>query len=249
MSRYQYSPLRDEATDIRLLTILPNSATSSDEIHILINIIPLEQGSNIEYEALSYTWGSAENLVDIFVGVQEDHVLPVTQNLAEALQHLRDETKEGAFWIDAICIDQQNLQERGRQVCRMAYIYQMATRAIFWLGPGNEQTKIALEIMKHMSSRFEIDWDLAGAITPSREAAESGEEEWADTSISLPWSKEQFDGIFSILNHSWFERVWIRQEVWLTRENATLICGNSGMSWRDFCDVVFFLRQKTVQSR
>lgn len=111
MSRYQYTPLRDEATDIRLLTILP-SANLSDNIHILIDTIPLAPGSDVDYEALSYTWGSTENPVRIFVGLEESHILPVTTNLAEALQHLRDQSNKRVMSIDAICIDQQNLQER-----------------------------------------------------------------------------------------------------------------------------------------
>lgn len=78
-------------------------------------------GSQIPtYEALPYTWGSTENPVDIRIdGVDGGSRLAVTQNLAEALQYLRyDGGRSRVLWIDAICVDRQNISERGHQVAR-----------------------------------------------------------------------------------------------------------------------------------
>jgi len=62
------------------------------------------------YQALSYTWGGLEKPRPISIGAQ---ILVVTENLYAALLHLRDCSLERIIWIDAICIDQEDLEEQG----------------------------------------------------------------------------------------------------------------------------------------
>ena len=49
--------------------------------------------------------------------------LLATQNLYQALKHLRSEFRSRIFWIDAICVNQEDLVERSKQVQRMSDIY------------------------------------------------------------------------------------------------------------------------------
>ena len=77
------------------------------------------------FEALSYTWGSIECKINLEVVTQtqgscsipmEEKVrLPVSQNLYDALKHLRNATTSRTLWIDAICIDQNNITERNHK--------------------------------------------------------------------------------------------------------------------------------------
>ena len=85
-----------------------------------------------DFEALSYTWG--ESLHDEYVEVQDSIRIPITDNLARALRRLRHRTQPRDLWIDAICIDQKNLEERSLQVAYMGEIYKCASRVIIWLG-------------------------------------------------------------------------------------------------------------------
>jgi len=66
--------------------------------------------------------------------------VPVTANLHEALVHLRDVYPGITIWIDALCIDQDSLRERGHQVAQMKEIYSKAEKVISWLGPSSEDT-------------------------------------------------------------------------------------------------------------
>lgn len=75
-------------------------------------------------------------------------------------------------------------------------------------------------------------------------ATESQDDHWADCSIPLPWSREQLIAVENILNRSWFERVWIIQEVMLAREKAILLCGTDSIPWKDLCTAVWCLYQK-----
>jgi hypothetical protein len=62
----------------------------------------------------------------------------VTSNLDVALRYLRLKDQPRVLWIDAICINQHNIQERNKQVAQMRSIYQSARRVCIW--PGEDDT-------------------------------------------------------------------------------------------------------------
>ncbi|KAH9207025.1 heterokaryon incompatibility protein-domain-containing protein, partial [Leptodontidium sp. 2 PMI_412] len=106
---------------IRVLKLHPG--TFSSEIRLSLEVTTFTEDHTPDFEAVSYTWGSDDN-----------PTLPVTQNLAEALPHFRYEDRPRVLWIDAICVDQENLMERGHQVKRMSDIYSNAAKVFVWLG-------------------------------------------------------------------------------------------------------------------
>jgi hypothetical protein len=134
---YSYIPLDKSARKIRLLTLLPGNF--GEDIHVRLSIWTLTQKSTRSYQALSYAWGTAEDPTNIYVGKSKDYVLSVPKNLACALDHLCLKERSRTLWIDAICVDQQNLAERSQQVGRMADIYTWAERVIVWIGPERWQ--------------------------------------------------------------------------------------------------------------
>ena len=97
---------------------------------------------NPSFEALSYVWGNAQDTLPIFL---DGHVFNVTTNLESALRHLRWEDTIRTFWIDAICINQLDVQERGHQVKFMGEFYRAAERTTVWLGPEGKYTALAFE--------------------------------------------------------------------------------------------------------
>jgi hypothetical protein len=76
--------------------------------------------SQPEYRALSYEWGSSTPTVTIQCN---DSNFEVTTNLAAALHRLRKLDGPKIFWIDALCINQKDLEERNQQVAQMGRIY------------------------------------------------------------------------------------------------------------------------------
>ena len=206
MARYQYSALNEEEKEVRLLTLLPGA--TSAEICILIGIVALTEEDPPQYEALSYAWGSSEDPLHINVGTGRSSTLAVTQNLASALTHLRYEHKPRVLWIDAICVDQQNLQERSKQVERMKDVYSMAGRVVVWLGPEMDNSKHAMVTLHDLSLEIEVDWRIL-AMKP----AANREPSWADGFCPLPYDVETLQAISDLLHRSWFERLWIWQEI------------------------------------
>lgn len=111
-----------------------------------------KKSTRVAYEALSYVWGSAELNHEVFVVGRR---LRITTNLHVALVQLRSQVSDRIIWIDAVCIDQNNLKERGHQVQQMSKIYREAERVLFWLGPGTEDTKNTLLYLQWL--RLKVD--------------------------------------------------------------------------------------------
>ena len=89
-----YSKIEDR--QIRLCDIAPR--ISDEPISCELRTVSLDE--NIEYDALSYVWGDANDQQVIWVNGLELHV---TRNLATALTFMRAD-KVRTMWIDAICI-------------------------------------------------------------------------------------------------------------------------------------------------
>lgn len=236
MTPYIYTPLDEEAKEVRLMTLLPGTRPS--EIRIVLENIALAEYETPQYEALSYVWGSAEALINIHIG-HSDETLGVTQNLATALPYLRYKDKPRRLWIDAICVDQQNLAERSQQVLRMCDMYWMAERVVIWLGPEYKSSKFAIEMLKNLSCKIQVDWK-----TTEMKPACQEDPDWADSNVRLPYDKEALDAIHDLLNHSWFERLWIQQEIRLANQSAVVMCGFDTILWQKFCDATLCIRLK-----
>lgn len=130
---YRHKALQGRSS-FRLLTLLPGDYNSP----LRCQIDEFTDSSNTSYEALSYARGDPEPSESIEVCESADveptkRFLTITPNLHQGLQRLR--TRESRrLWVDAICINQDDLQEKGYQVARMGQTYQDADQVIVWLG-------------------------------------------------------------------------------------------------------------------
>lgn len=153
MSRYCYSPLSASADNIRLLRLMPYANENREKTKLQCELFEyslqdLGQRTHL-FEALSYTWGGEQRPCSITI---KDQSLDVTANLYTALLHLRDRSLERILWIDAICIDQNNLEERSQQVQLMAMIYSKAYCVLVWLGEATDNIDGALEDIQHAAN-------------------------------------------------------------------------------------------------
>jgi hypothetical protein len=78
--------------------------------------------------------------------------LDVTVNCALALQHLRHEKQPRTLWVDAICIDQTDTEERSQQVSIMGDVYKMAHRVLVWLGPRGAVSDMTIALLKNFEN-------------------------------------------------------------------------------------------------
>ena len=226
MTPYQYQPLDDEAEYVRLLYLLP--AETSTDIRVDIVHTRLTKEDVPKYEALSYAWGESDTPEVIYVGQEGDVTMAVTRSLYQALPYLRYRDQRRVLWVDAICVDQQNLKERGLQVERMGDIYSLAQRVIVWLGLGDSTSGHAIQFLRAIASKIEVDW-----ITLKPKPLSQDDADWADINKALGHGEREVCAIHSLVMRPWFERLWVQQEIHANR-NVALICGSDTVSWQDF---------------
>lgn len=190
------------------------------------------------FEALSYTWGSEQDPETASVDYQyPSHIpqpnknrqftKPITQNLAAALRALRDPNNSRTLWVDAVCIDQANHLERGSQVKHMSQVYKLAQRVIVWLGPSTPSTSTAMSTLAYLGSQLEVSQSRERFRSP-----EATEPEWFRASTSLPYDNTTWQAIDELMRCSWFQRLWIWQEIQLANSRAAVVCGIYQIEWQ-----------------
>jgi hypothetical protein len=180
MSPYCYHPLLPDPDKIRLLRLKPDK----DETALIqcelfdYSLQKSTKGTHL-YEALSYVWGNPKKTSPI--RVDRDEFL-VTVKLHEALLHLRDRSIERIIWIDAVCINQNDGQEKTHQIRLMPKIYGQANRVIIWLGEAANDSDLAVEEIR-----------IAGSKKSTNSSNETIQQ-----------------AIVALLERAWFQRIWVR---------------------------------------
>jgi len=195
---YKYSALDEDQQQIRLLTLMRGSKLS--KLRVELKTVRLSKDEIPKYEALSYAWGSSDRPFDLSVG---EGIVSITRNLARALPYLRYKEKDRILWIDAICVNQNDLVERSKQVDRMADIFSLATRVVVWLGEEEADSTLALSTLEMLDSRIEPDWSK---YTMKPKLEKESERHWADPFAQLPLIDKEWISIDNLLGRSWFHR-------------------------------------------
>ncbi|KAF1982799.1 HET-domain-containing protein, partial [Aulographum hederae CBS 113979] len=97
-----------------------------------------------DFEAVSYAWGdlTKTNVLQL----KDGRVIPITKSLFEALPYLADRSATGRLWIDQLCINQDDLDERGSQVPTMGEIYSQAVQTFAWTGLADGSSDLVARI-------------------------------------------------------------------------------------------------------
>ena len=219
-----YSPLNSSSRHIRLLSLAP-SADRCSPIHCSLIPLELREPVDIEYEALSYVWGNSTEKRNIYV---DDSPFAVTHNLYEALLQLRQRSAVRVLWIDAICINQADIEERNGQVRQMRDVYAIAVRVLVWLGEADKADEME-DVEKAMETLLNI--------------RETGEK----NSDGMIWIQPNqvrhiYSGLGKILRRSWWTRVWVVQEATVAGEEVIAGCGTCWIPFKMFAMVQWTIR-------
>jgi hypothetical protein len=140
----------NDYADIRLLELYPgkDEAPITCRMHRYY-LFPLDRSYLREFEALSYTWGDPEQTHRIVCDGKE---MRVTENLYAALRSLRYPNHSRLLWVDAICINQADIEEKSDQVGMMDDLYGIATSAIVFLGEESDDNDLAIDFVENLTS-------------------------------------------------------------------------------------------------
>ena len=229
--KYEYGQLQDDRR-IRLMSLMPSN-DPTDPIRCQLQVHSLTPDSQIpQYTALSYAWGDPTSNIHIEC---EGAILSVTNSCFRALYHIRELQRDSNralsfspnLWIDVICIDQSNQQEKIAQIKLMKDIYRRAETVLCFLEDSynhvdirdlNQLGKLSTPIWRrpHQETRSGINWikwKANGGIL----GVDSGPNKWEPTLRRLCESK-------------YWTRLWTFQEALLSRRKIVL-SGTDIIEW------------------
>jgi hypothetical protein len=227
-SKHDYRPVRTDPAEFRLVKIHAGVRPN----HIIASLATYPLNDHPPYEALSYVWG-AFNLEDPELIELDERSFMVTTNLLGVLYHLRRENEERIFWIDAICIDQENLEERSSQVQLMRDIYKGASQTVVWLGEDSLPSLRFFDFLKSVDSRRAWeDEDERKVVLQNQIRLQN----------QLATDKDVQNivrrGLYGdIAQRDFWTRIWIVQEVAISFK-VTIYCGSDRMSWDEFSNSI-----------
>jgi hypothetical protein len=207
-----YAKLQLKENQFRLLEV--EGGTKSDEIRCRLFVTSMGDKSIVSYEALSYVWGEQHQRLTVMVN---DHAFPVTTNLEAAMRHLRFPSRNRTIWADAVCINQDDINEVNVQVGQMDKIYYNAQSAAVWLGEASSDSDYALEILQKLS--------LDLFIPPKILLKKTGERD-----------ESHITALKSLFKREYWNRLWVIQEISVAK-SATLYCGKASARYHSRAEV------------
>ncbi|KAL7625002.1 hypothetical protein AAE478_004216 [Parahypoxylon ruwenzoriense] len=202
---FQYQPLPQGSKVIRLLELQPGRGKAT--IQCKLKQFSLASQS-LAYEPLSYCWGDPRWMLPIHL---DGYPMEVTRNLHAALLHLRREDSIRLLWVDAVCINQNDVSEKSEQIQMMRQIYQQGVRTLVWLG------KLPLRARK--AFRYVQDLSNASETSP------------------LETDHPYLVDVRALLELPYFTRVWVVQEIAVS-SSVQIFCGPNSISWDDLATAV-----------
>lgn len=133
---FSYRPSDPATHEIRVLVV---SRTALGNISCTVRHMSLDSQPVPEYETISYYWGDPDPCSNIYLG---GHLFPVPANTKLALHRMIVEHKSRVLWIDAVCINQDDLAEREQQVKLMGKDYSLSQRTLVYLGDPGAYTEM-----------------------------------------------------------------------------------------------------------
>ncbi|KAJ4196912.1 hypothetical protein NW759_016399 [Fusarium solani] len=215
----------------RLLVIEPWRA-DNDGLRCNLRAVRLDDAAG-KYSALSYCWtqpvrGAVQGLVCNGLAID------VGENLRLALENTRYSTLPRIVWVDALCINQDDLAERNQQVQLMGKIYQQAIETIVWLGdvfprgPTRPEFDAICKVVKAWDKSLRPFYESRngkGKLCRHEPGISRGQSSWS--------GPRAFDAylVSDLFGCPWFERRWVIQEVALAR-TAVIKVPAAAIQWK-----------------
>lgn len=235
MSPFRHTPLPDAEEYIRLVSI--DSPPSATTVQCRLSTWPLRTAP--QFHAISYTWGRTDRNESIELNGTR---MLVRGNCADVLRQLCHLRTALYYWIDALCIDQTNVAEKGQQIGLMGSIYQNAQHVLACLGKVKDEDLLGLRVLQRYSERVsyfhkfsKLD-DLQTNNDWHCHFADWLRNSFTRADIFLFWMTCD-----RLIRTDYFARVWTTPE-FLIAQGLFLCIGEHLIHWRALYEAAFFLR-------
>lgn len=212
---YQYAPIC--ANQIRLLR-----GRRLGDGTLIGELKTFERNSKApQFMALSYTWGAPVFSSNILLG---DKALPVLASLYPVLRWafppLDSNARSRWWWIDSVCINQDDADEKANMLPTLSSIFHEANQVWIWLGEASVDSDLAIEFL-YLIRRMDF-WSKR----------EQDRVECAKIADRCGTYSAQWDAVQSLFKRPWWNRVWTVQEQ-MSRHDAMYLCGYVTISQHD----------------
>lgn len=225
-SRYRYRKLQN-TDSIRLLKLLPGRKDDP----LICSMIATEVNVAPAYAAISYVWGDPNDIAMITVDGKNQ---PVTVNLRDVLQRVRHISDARILWADAVCINQEDLEERGQQVRLMASIFSSANHVVAWLGKDDGDVNAVSTLIQNTAMSIREQLESPGG-------SENIPEVLPDDLVL--YDHPTWTSLAKMLCRPFFSRCWIVQEICLAKIIFAL-CGDIIIDWDDLVVMSIWIATK-----
>ncbi|VUC24460.1 unnamed protein product [Clonostachys rosea] len=215
-------PTIDSRRQVRVLRVL--SEASTKDLVCAFDIVDFNSPPTDSYFALSYAWGSAtgaDDVHDILIldGSKQRVPFCVRRNVWEFLTSDVARKKLGGrpIYIDAICINQLDNDEKGHQIQLMQSVYFKALEVIIWLGSSIVNTKDDSNL-RSLQEHGDWVWTEKGALTTG--IGGNGDSPAVKQKLAVEFISSQ----------PYWNRTWIIQEIMLASD-ISIIVGNYAFPW------------------
>jgi hypothetical protein len=230
MDDFKHEPLPDAKTHIRLLQITQGSW--DQPVKCVVAAWPLDTVPT--YTAISYTWGDPSETTDMELNGTR---FLARRNCEYALQQAYSADPKTYYWIDAICINQQDDEEKSYQVTMMGALYKKAARVLACVGQHADDSAFLIDILESRKSFFSRLYHDVTAKNEARPWAMSMNSRGLITLRSRLFSYpgeirarllairgRLMVAILEFLRRPYFRRVWILQELFMGNGKVTVCC-------------------------
>lgn len=230
LQNYLYQPLPSQC--IRILDLHPGPADAPLVCDIVVQYL-----GGKPYQALSYVWGNPTPVALVkYMDEANEGVLGVGASLAKAMAAFRLPDTKRRIWVDALCINQEDVDERQSQVRMMGAVFGQAEQVLCWLGPFSDEKNGEARARRAISFLRRFNENPREYLRAAHKHLHFGDDA-ADTDGVLLDSWLAIKELFDI---EYFHRTWIIQEVGLAR-HARMYWGNHDV-WVDWTEVAIFCR-------
>ena len=171
--------------------------------------------------------------------------LNVTPNLESALKRLRTTDVARNVWIDQLCIEQDNLQEKEQQVGLMASIYRCSRKVQIWLGDDGDESRKAFKLVDRLSRLGPVE--SLGPIGSANDLHQQRKNSIGLDQLKshgLPSHKDTgWQELRSLLSRPWFSRVWAVQEAAVATKAEFLWGKEYSLTWQSMVSAVRVVRE------
>ncbi|PIA94483.1 hypothetical protein CB0940_08553 [Cercospora beticola] len=218
-----YRPLDSTRQEVRLLDILPFSKRPEDAVACTLRVVALQDEPTPRYQTISYVWGDPTPCCSIILNGK---IFMVPRSTDQVLRRVSDRENVRTVWIDAVCINQADLQERAQQVTLMDQVYFFTTGGIVYLGQGEQGSAQAIanleDLAREVKEIAKTPYEEGMLFRPRGSFAIAPDTSRLHVNLDV-------DALTKFLALPWLRRVWVIQEAVLPAQSECLL-GDSKIS-------------------